>query len=443
LIVIGLFFVTAMFLTAVFALTALSCSLCEMPRKESGKWLQEVGRGFWYAHLHQYFFGGFKALFFSVVCGALLYRYLYGISAFLLVTIFFPELGSGIFYDTMEIILPLLLSICLLVCGIYVGDVLPRVFSAMGAELTAKICAPVAAPFLLLAFPFTALFLKLFPHFSDAIYAEHFEEQDTPADEILEIMERAEVSTEMSRHEKQLIESVFNFRKRIVREVMVPRIETFALPVEMSISEAAKLLEQEGYSRTPVYRNSIDDIVGVLMYKDILKKYMEYTDKGNDSAILNAPIETIMKPALYTPEMKKISNLLQEFRNQQVHLAIIIDEYGGTEGIVTIEDILEEIVGDIADEYDREEELFEKQSDHAWIVDARLNIFDAEEQFNIKIPQEGEYDTLGGYIYHRAGTIPAQGFVIHHDDFEMEVVASSERAVEKVRIKKHEDEQEL
>lgn len=378
-------------------------------------------------------------MFFKTICAQQLFRYFYGIAAFLCVADLLLHYGENHFSFWLVICGVLLLSLGFITAGIYIGDVLPRIFSAKNPEKTLYICAPVASLFLFLVAPLTLLFLKLFPSFAEAIYFDHFQQEpETQAQqEVFEIMQRTEMSTEISRHEKQLIESVFNFRKRIVREVMVPRIETFALGLDTTIREAAKLLEQEGYSRTPVYKDGIDNIIGVLMYKDIMSKYMEYTEKGNDASILDMPIETIIKPALYTPEMKKISNLLQEFRKQQVHLAVVIDEYGGTEGIVTIEDILEEIVGDIADEYDQEEELFKEQADHSWIVDARLNIFDAEEQFHIKIPQDGEYDTIGGYIYHRAGTIPTQGFVIHHDDFEIEVISSSGRAVEKVRIKKN------
>lgn len=118
-----------------------------------------------------------------------------------------------------------------------------------------------------------------------------------------------------------------------------------------------------------------------------------------------------------------------------MHLAIVVDEYGGTEGVVTIEDLLEQIVGEIADEYDEdEEELFVAQAGGGWIVDARMNLLDAEEQLGIKFPQEGEYDTIGGYIYHCTGTIPSRGFVIQHDDFEIRVIKSNDRCVEKVRI---------
>jgi CBS domain containing-hemolysin-like protein len=216
---------------------------------------------------------------------------------------------------------------------------------------------------------------------------------------------------------------------------MVPRVDVFSLSADTSIGEAAKLLQAEGYSRIPVYRNNVDNIIGVLMYKDILNKYMEFEIRNKDSKILETSIETIIKNVLYTPETKKISSLLQEFRKKQVHLAIVVDEYGGTEGIVTIEDILEEIVGEIADEYDEKEALFIPQPDGGWLVDARMNILDVEDSLGIEIPQTGDYDTIGGYIFHRTGSIPLKGTIIHHETFDLEIVRSNDRSVEQVRIK--------
>jgi CBS domain containing-hemolysin-like protein len=171
------------------------------------------------------------------------------------------------------------------------------------------------------------------------------------------------------------------------------------------------------------------------MYKDVLSEYMRFEQSGNDATILQAPIEKIQKNVLYTPETQKISNLLLEFRKQQVHLAIVVDEYGGTEGIVTIEDILEEIVGEIEDEYDEEEDMYFPQHDGSWVVDARMSILDLKQELGITIPQEGDYDTVGGFIFHCAGSIPSKGYVIHQEEFEMEILRSDERRVERVRIK--------
>lgn len=253
---------------------------------------------------------------------------------------------------------------------------------------------------------------------------------------VVQILRSANVKGKLNSADKKLIESVVRFKERIVREVMVPRVDLFLLSGETTIRQAAKELISEGYSRIPVYRDTIDNIIGVLMFKDILQLYMDCLEGKKESELLNASIESITKGVFYTPETKKVAQLLQEFRSKQMHMAIVVDEYGGTEGVVTMEDILEEIVGDIADEYDTgEEQLFTTQpGGGGWIVDARMSILDAEEAFSIHIPQEGEYDTIGGYIFHKAGSIPQKGLRIHHEDFDLEILSSSERSVEKVRI---------
>lgn len=146
-------------------------------------------------------------------------------------------------------------------------------------------------------------------------------------------------------------------------------------------------------------------------------------------------LDTIAKPVLYAPENKKITQLLQEFRNKQIHMAIIVDEYGGTEGIVTIEDILEELVGEIEDEYDIDDEHdFWELPGGGWVVDAKMTILDIEEELGIKIPPNPEYETIGGYVYHCAGTIPAKGWRLSHDEFDLEVLSSTERSLKKIKL---------
>jgi len=247
-----------------------------------------------------------------------------------------------------------------------------------------------------------------------------------------ELIQEINAQNLVNDHDKKLFQSLLTFRKRIVREVMVPRVDLFSLPVSSTIQEAALAMEKEGYSRVPVYKHTQDHIVGIVMYKDILAKYMDVNKE-----FLKEPIEELAKPVLYTPETKKISLLLQEFRKKQTHLAVVVDEYGMTAGVVTIEDILEEIVGEIADEYDEAEILIRPAGKHSWIVDARINLLDLEEEINLKIPQEGEYDTIAGYIFYRLGTIPTKGVVLHHDDFDIEIVSSGDRFVEKVKISKN------
>lgn len=438
------FLSTVFFLLGTFFLTAMTSAFRRMQKRDSKKQVEAAGRWFFYRRIHRYFFPKheYEGLYFAAVCGQNLARFCYTASAilFLLATPLFqrelqPAAQTGDGYD-FTVFWIVLLTLTFFLIFFIVGEYLPRILGLKLPEKVLRFCAPFSSIFMLLAFPITYVFLKVSQSFSRSVYFDHIHEPESQTkQEIIDIIQEAELSPGINLHDKKIIESVLSFRERIAREVMVPRVNVFSLPANTSIKEAANLLAAEGYSRTPIYRNTIDEITGVLMYKDILTKYREYEKNGNDESILDAPIESIQKNVLYTPETKKISNLLQEFRKTQVHLAIVVDEYGGTEGIVSIEDILEEIVGEIADEYDERESLFMLQPDGSWLVDARMSIFDAEELLGINIPQEGEYDTIGGYVFHCAGAIPSKGFVIHQDEFELEVLDSNERVVEKVRVK--------
>lgn len=437
------FLATIFFLLGTFFLTALTSAFRRIQKRD---WKQVAAPANWlfYRSFHLYFFpqNEYEGLFFASVCAQNIARCCYGAAAALFL------LGTPLFDETLltDPLLPssydfrifwiILSSFLLLLASFVMGEYLPRMLGTRFPEMMLRLCTPFSSIFMFASFPITFLFLKISQSFSKAIYFDQLNEpEEQTKQEIIDIIEEAELGPGINKHDKALIESVLSFRERIAREVMVPRVNVFGLPDTTSIKEAAALLAAEGYSRTPVYRSTIDEITGVLMYKDILTKFREYEESGNNEKILNASIETIQKSVLYTPETKNISNLLQEFRKRQVHFAVVVDEYGGTEGIVTIEDILEEIVGEIADEYDEAESLFTKQPDGNWIVDARMNILDAEETIGITIPQEGEYDTVGGYVFHCAGAIPSKGFVIHQDEFELEVIDSNERMVEKVRIK--------
>ncbi|EPP35334.1 transporter associated domain protein [Chlamydia ibidis] len=223
-----------------------------------------------------------------------------------------------------------------------------------------------------------------------------------------------------------LSEAICTFDKLIVREVMIPKVDIFALQEDTPIKEAFPAIMEEGYSRIPVYKKDIDNITGVILVKDLLK-----LNSSCDSVL---PISSVAKPPLYAPEIKKASSLLQEFRQKHRHLAIIVNEYGFTEGIVTMEDIIEEIFGEISDEYDVDEDIPYKKVGNSWIVDGRMNISDAEEYFNITIQHENSYDTLGGHVFHKVGAVPKKGMKIHHENFDIEIITCSERSVGKLKI---------
>lgn len=418
---------SALFLLGLFFLTAVNSAFRRIHYADSEKQLRGLGKTFFYRRFHLFFFPKhqYESLFFAIICAQNIVRFL-AISFFLL---FLLSLEMSLAWLTLSM-LAFMLALLL------IGDCLPRILGGRFPDSALQFCTPAASFFLFLSFPLTYLFLKAFQAISNTFYYDiSYEPIAKAQQEVIEMMQKSDFGTALDAHDKKLLESVMHFKERIAREVMVPRVGVFSLSADTTIREAARLIVREGYSRVPVYRNTVDNIVGVLMYKDVLSKYCEYEMKGNDPAILAAPIESIQKSVLHIPETKKLSSLLQEFRKKQVHMAIVVDEYGGTQGIVTIEDILEEIVGEISDEYDQEAQLFYPQPDGTWIVDARMNILDAEEELGIKIPEEGDYDTIGGYIFHKTGTIPSKGFEIHHDAFEMEVLSSNDRCVEKVRIK--------
>jgi len=417
-------------LMATFFLTAIAAAFRRLHKKGATQTVATLGNLFFYRRLQRFFFPDkeFEILLLATAFTQNITRFAY--AALAIVFLFNTPLSAAFdhgFYTTLGLIL-------FIVASLLVADVLPRQWGRHHPRATIRLCAPFASSLLTIAFPISFIFIKMAQHFGKVASpgATH-EPIERTKEKIFEIIQDAAAHQDLEPQEVKLIESCVTFRDRVVREVMIPRVDLFSVSASASIRDAAAQLEEEGYSRVPVYKDGIDNIVGILMYKDILAKYMEADQKG-DLTILDTSVESIQKPVLYTPETKKILQLLQEFRNRQVHLAVVVDEYGGTEGIVTIEDILEEIVGEIADEYDEEEALFQPLTAGGWIVDARMTILDVEEQLGVKVPQDGDYDSVGGYIFHRAGTIPSKGFIIEHDDFKMEILSSGDRCVEKVKL---------
>lgn len=233
----------------------------------------------------------------------------------------------------------------------------------------------------------------------------------------------------------QILKSLLTFKEKVTREVMIPRIKVFSLPYSMTIRDACKKILERGYSRIPIYKDKIDNIIGILMYKDILNIYVKNETFEEINKMIDKPIETLKKPIIYVPENKKISKLFQEFRAKQKHLAIVVNEYGAMEGIITIEDILEELVGEIEDEYDiNEEREFFSLPSGSIVADAKMSIIDVEKALNISLPHSPEYETIGGLIFHLTGTIPKKGWSLHLDQFDIEILSSTDRCINKVKI---------
>lgn len=225
--------------------------------------------------------------------------------------------------------------------------------------------------------------------------------------------------------ETEMIHSIFEFADTPVREVMIPRIDIVALESDATVDQAADLALQGGFSRIPVYEETIENITGVLYTKDMLKQLRE----GNHAR----PIRDLVRPAYFVPETKKLDDLLLEIRQKRVHMVIVIDEYGSVSGLVTIEDLVEEIVGDIQDEYDHEEMLYEQVNDHQYVVSAKMGIDEFNDLMGTKLENE-DYDTLGGFLYAQLDKIPVAGDTITFEHHRFTILSTRGRRIVRVQV---------
>jgi len=422
------------FLFASIALTICSTAFLKLGKFKSKEFLRSAhAPHFFFFPILKKFFPKqeWENLYFSISLTKHIVHLAYAISAFFYIINAFPSLHEMLLKAGTNEDFPYLLAIGLIIIAISLFiDYLCRLLANLWSKQILRIASPFTSFILLLFFPIVGLLLRLTRGLLRKVHMEEeVAEQLTDRSKLREMISESDLQQHLDPSDQKLISSLVNFKERVAKEIMVPRVDLFALEAETTIGEAAKLFASEGYSRIPIYKESLDQIIGVVLYKDLLRCY---TQNSN----LNSSLETLAKPVLYSPENKKITLLLQEFRNQQIHMAIIVDEYGGTEGIVTIEDILEELVGEIEDEYDigEEREYFEIPGDGGWIVDAKMTLFDIEDQLGIRIPSNPEYETIGGYIFHCAGTIPSKGWRLSHDDFDLEILSSNERSIKKIKI---------
>lgn len=247
------------------------------------------------------------------------------------------------------------------------------------------------------------------------------------AEELKLIVERGGEQGILEAEEEQMINAVIELGDRRLHEVMVPRIAIVALPVSATLDEAIDLIVEEGHSRIPVYEESIDEVLGIIYAKDLLPVLKIGTD-------VRPMVRSLLRAPLFVPESMSIDDLLHEFQRRKVHIAIVLDEYGGTAGLLTIEDLLEEIVGEIQDEYDVEEPLVVRLSPDEARIDGRVDVDELAEIFEIPINLEDadEYDTVGGLIFHRIGKVPSPGDEVRLNGLKLTVETTDGRRVGKV-----------
>lgn len=249
-----------------------------------------------------------------------------------------------------------------------------------------------------------------------------------------EISELADLGVEkgtIEEDEQELIQGIVSFRSVTVREIMTPRVDIVAVSLDITFEDLMKVITDSGHSRIPLYGKSLDDIQGIIYAKDLLP-YLK-----NPEIRKTLSLKKIAREALFVPETKHINDLLHDFQEKKLHLGIVVDEYGGTAGLISLEDILEEIVGDIRDEYDREENQIVRLSDNSYMIIGKVSIDELNKLLNDDFSSENDdYDTVGGFILNQAGIIPTQGFHFTYNNYKFTVKEVVNKRIKKVIVEK-------
>lgn len=313
-------------------------------------------------------------------------------------------------------------TVILTVVTFIFAESMPKTFAIQHPERVATAVAPVVAALTLVFYPLARVMVAI----SNVILpGKGYPEGAFVSEREIRTMVDSAASTEVEAGERKMIHSIFEFGDTVVREVMTPRPDMVAVEASTTLDEVMRVIVEEGYSRIPVYRGGTDSIEGLIYAKDVLRRIHE---NGESVAA-----EEIARPAHFVPEQKKLAELLREMQEQKYHMAIVVDEHGGTAGIVTLEDLLEEIVGEIVDEYDVEEPYLVTLSDDAVRARGALSIDDLNEELGLELPSD-EWDTVGGLVLNLAGQVPEEGEVISFGGLEFRIERVVERRILSVVI---------
>jgi putative hemolysin len=317
---------------------------------------------------------------------------------------------------------------CLLVVAILIATLarlLPRVYVAQNPEAAAR----------KLARPIFVLFLPIYPVVKGVLLVTQkvflagtqAREMLLKAGQLRAIARAGEETESGAQDEQEMINAIFEMRDTVVREVMVPRIDMICAEVTTTAGEAIKVIAEGSHSRIPIYNKTVDDIRGILHARDLFK----FVQEGG----LDAGIGDILREAYFVPETKKVRDLLKDLRRRKTHMAIVVDEFGGVVGLATLEDALEEIVGEIYDEYEEELKLVHVVSDDEVRVDGKVRIDDLNETINADIAEEEDYDTLAGYLYNLLGKVPSEGDAYEADGLRFVIEKVTGQRIERVVIR--------
>jgi putative hemolysin len=308
------------------------------------------------------------------------------------------------------------------------GEITPKTFAKRHASGAALALIPLVVLFYFLLWPFAWLFVQIPRGIARALGLGEVTSEPVTSQELEYLIEQGARHGSLDETKEQLLSSVLAFTKALVKEIMIPRTQVVALEESASFDEVTRLIEETELSRIPVYRNSLDEVVGILFVKLLLIDMR----KGIDPAKFQ--LSRYMRPPFFVPEVMKVSKLLKEMQRRKTHLAIVVDEFGGTSGIVTLEDVVEEIVGEIHDESDVEEKRIKVLSDGLVLADGSVPLRELEDHLGVEFPEGGDYETLGGFLTATAGRVPPAGSLVVWGGLTFTVKQADDRRVLKVEI---------
>ncbi len=308
---------------------------------------------------------------------------------------------------------------------LFIGDILPKIYANRKPLVFSKIM--VIPIFFLDRYVLFFLNNPMGKSMSFLVSYLSINSKQLSVDELSQALDLTD-SNETTIEEKKILKGIVNFGNLETRQIMCPRVDMFAVKKKMNISDIIEKVINKGFSRVPVYENTMDKIIGVLYVKDLIP----YLDKQdfNWNELLREP--------LYVPENKKLDDLLNEFKSKKIHMAIVVDEYGGTSGLITLEDVMEEIFGELNDEFDEDDSLFSKLDDNTYIFDAKINLQDFYKAIELKDFSSfeeisAEVETLGGLLIEKAQRIPRVGQVITHQDFKFVIEIVDKKRIRQVK----------
>ena len=308
------------------------------------------------------------------------------------------------------------------------GEITPKTFAKRHASGYAVFIMPFVALVYWVMWPLAWLFVQIPRALSHAAGLEDVKPEGVTSEELEYLIEHGAKHGSIDKMGEKLLNSVLAFTEVLVKEIMIPRTQVVALEETATYDEALKLVTESELSRIPVYRGSLDEIAGVLHAKSLLADVKKGIAPGEFQ------LGKYVKKPFFVPEQMKVSRLLTEMQRRKTHLAIVVDEFGGTSGIVTLEDVVEEIVGEIHDESDVEEKKLKALSDGVVLADAQVSIRDLEDHLGVEFPEGGDYETLGGFLTATAGRVPPAGSLVVWGDLTFTVKAADDRRVTKVEI---------